>query len=142
MTKGKLAHAADDLGATRDKMHALKLVEKGLADSLRDALKAMRKPPSKRKKGEPEPTITGKKYFATLVVGDPLSITDVAAVRRAAGGKFIRCVKPDLAGIRAALGEAAADRLGTRTPTFKVRSNSTEPTKAGRKAAGSSGKTP
>jgi len=139
MTKRELAllaKQADDLGAARDKLHALKLVEKGLADPLRDALKAMRGPASKRKKGEPEPSIAGAKYIATLVVGDPLSITDVAAVRRAAGRKFIHCVKADLAGIRSVLGEAAADRLGTRTPTYKVRSNSTEPTKAGRKAAG------
>ena len=138
MTKRELAllaKQADDLGAARDKMHALKLVEKPLADSLRDALKAMRKPASKRKKDEPEPAIAGAKYFATLVVGDPLSIIDVAAVRRVAGRKFLRCVKCDLAGIRAALGQAAADRLGTRSPTYKVRSNSKEPTKAGRKAA-------
>ena len=125
MTRAELAKTVDTLGRARDKLHVLKFEERALTETVREALEAQ---------GGKDAQLAGAKYTAELLVSHGVQIVDVAALKRAAGRKFLQVVKADLAAVRRLLGDAAAKRLGKPVQTVKVRVTSREPATAPRKA--------
>lgn len=127
MTKGEAGQAVDALGKLRDKLHNLKFQERALTGTVREALEAQR--------GK-DAQLPGEKYCAELLVSRGIEIVNLAALKRAAGPKFLKVIKADLAAVRTLLGLEVAKRLGKATRSVKVRITRREPATAPRKAPG------
>jgi len=117
----------DALGALRDRIHALTTKEKALTATVLASLKAIKKGPKE---------ISADRYSAELQTGTSQSIEDMAALRRVAGRKFLKCIKASIAACRSVLGADTVDRIATSRPTTpKVRICKSSPgAKAPRKA--------
>jgi len=103
MTKKKLGSQVDDLGTLRDKIHALKFQEEALTILVKGEL-------AKRKRGQR--TAKGEKYEADLSQSKGLVIEDMPRFKRAAGRRFLHCVKVNLAMARCELGKDRVTALG------------------------------
>lgn len=126
MTKIEVASQVDDLGRLRDRLHGLKFQETALTESLKAWLR-------KQKAGHR--TAQGCDYEAELSQGKGLVIDDLARFRRAAGRKFLHCVRVDLTLARSELGAEKVAALGrTKKGPDKLRVYKREPGKAPRKA--------
>jgi len=105
MTKKKLAAAVDALGALRDRIHGLKKKEEAQTKALKAHL-------AKQKKCDR--TAKGNRYVAEFIPGKGkgLEIVDMPRFKKAAGRKFLGCVKVDLGSARKVLGADKVDALG------------------------------
>lgn len=104
-----LAEAIDRLGEIRARLHALKLNEKALTETVRDRL-------TRRKRPEAD----GARYHAEVIEAARLSV-DLKALKGLAGRRILECVRPDVTAARKVLGAEAVEAIATTTTTQQVR---------------------
>ena len=106
MTTKAIAGQVDALGALRDRIHKLKTREEEQTAALKAILRKQKAKAGKR-------IATGEKYEAEFAKGGKgLEITDLPRFKRAAGRKFMGCIKIDMAKAKKQLGADKVKALG------------------------------